>query len=78
MASAVLVWTLSRGATPVPLARWHSLFAVFGALVAWHARVDARVAWHDALKLVNVRAQFHAGRATGRRCPTPMCLRAST
>ena len=52
----MLVWTLSRGATPLPLVVASMLFVVFGILVAWHARVDERVAWHDALRLVNVRA----------------------
>ena len=56
VASALLVWTLSRGATPVPLALALAIYVVFGGLVAWHARVDARVAWHGALRLVNVRA----------------------
>ncbi len=56
VAAAVLVWTLSRGATPLPLVVAFLLFVAFGVLVAWHARVDERVAWHDALRLVNVRA----------------------
>ena len=56
VAAAVLVWTLSRGATPLPLVAAFLLFVVFGILVAWHARVDERVAWHDALRLVNMRA----------------------
>ena len=33
-----------------------ALFAIFGGLVAWHARVDVRVAWHLALENVNLRA----------------------
>jgi hypothetical protein len=56
VAAACLVWTLSRGVTPVPVAIALLIFAVFGGLVAWHARVDERVAWHDALRLVNARA----------------------
>ena len=56
VAAACLVWTLSRGATPLPLWTAFMLFVVFGFLVAWHARVDERVAWHEALRLVNVRA----------------------
>ena len=56
MASAGLLWTLSRGATPVLVVPAVLLFVVFGVLVAWHARVDERVAWHDALRLVNLRA----------------------
>jgi MutS domain V len=56
VAAAVLVWTLSRGATPLPLVVAFLLFVAFGILVAWHARVDERVAWHDALRAVNMRA----------------------
>jgi MutS domain V len=62
VAAAVLVWTLSRGATPVPLAIAVLLFVAFGALVAWHARVDERAAWHEAQRLVNIRAQARRGR----------------
>jgi hypothetical protein len=62
VAAAVLVWTLSRGATPLPLAIASLLFVVFGILVVWHARVDERVAWHDALRLVNVRAMARRAR----------------
>jgi hypothetical protein len=61
-ATAILVWTLSRGATPAPIALAAVLFAVFGAFVAWHARVDARVAWHDALRVVNLRANSRRAR----------------
>ena len=31
------------------------LFVLFGVLVAWHARVEARAAWHDALRIVTLR-----------------------
>jgi hypothetical protein len=55
-AVAVLVWTFSRGASLAPVVVAIAAFVVFGALVAWHARVDDRVAWHEALRLVNVRA----------------------
>jgi hypothetical protein len=54
--AAILVWTISRGVTPWPLWSAGLLFVAFGGLVAWHARVDERVAWHGALKLVNERA----------------------
>ena len=56
IASACLLWTLSRGATPALVVSAVLLYAVFGVLVAWHARVDERVAWHDALRIVNLRA----------------------
>jgi hypothetical protein len=38
------------------------VFAVFGGLVVWHARVDARVAWFDALRLVTLRAMSRRAR----------------
>jgi hypothetical protein len=53
LAAAVLIWTFSRGVTPGPFIAAAALFAVFGGLVAWHARVEARAAWHDAHRLVN-------------------------
>jgi hypothetical protein len=55
VAAAVLVWALSRGVTSFPLWTAFLLFVAFGFLVVWHARVDERVAWHGALKLVNMR-----------------------
>jgi hypothetical protein len=56
LAAALLVWTLSRGVTPPPVIASAILFAIFGALVVWHARVEERMARHEALRLVNVRA----------------------
>jgi hypothetical protein len=56
-AVAFLVWTVgTRQADPVRLSVSAALFTVFAVLVAWHARVEARVAWHDALHSVNHRA----------------------
>ncbi len=55
-ATALLIWTLSRTATPFPLVVAAALYAAFGALVVWHARVEARAEWQDALRLVNERA----------------------
>jgi hypothetical protein len=55
-AAGCLVWTLSRGATPLLLGTSAALFLVFGVLVAWQARVEERIARHDALRLVNTRA----------------------
>jgi hypothetical protein len=54
-AAGLLGWTISRGATPLLLGISVALFAVFGMLVVWHARVDERVTRHDALQLVNTR-----------------------
>ena len=62
VAAAIMVWTLSREVTPLPLAVASLLFVAFGCLVAWHARVDERVAWHEALRRVNVRAMARRAR----------------
>jgi len=53
-AVACLIWTLTRGADPVRLTVAALLFLVFGVLVFWHARVEERAAWHDALRTVNL------------------------
>ena len=55
-ALSCLVWTLERGADPVWLTVAGLLFAVFGVLVVWHARVEDRAAWHDALRVACERA----------------------
>jgi hypothetical protein len=62
-AGGLLIWTLSRGATPVPLAIVGASFLLFGLLVAWHARVEERMTRHDALRLVNTRALARIARA---------------
>ena len=54
-AAGCLVWTLARGADPVRLTIAAGLFVVFGVLVFWHARVEDRAAWHDALRAVSLR-----------------------
>jgi Flp pilus assembly protein TadB len=51
-----LIWTLARGADPVRVTIALALFVVFGALVFWHARVEGRAAWHQALRTVSLRA----------------------
>jgi ABC-type multidrug transport system fused ATPase/permease subunit len=55
-AAALLVWSLGGRATPALLMASAGLFGIFGALVVWHARVDERVEWYDALQTVNERA----------------------
>ncbi len=55
-AVSILIWTLTRDADPLRLFVAATLFVMFGILVAWHARVEDRAAWHDALRLVNIRA----------------------
>jgi hypothetical protein len=61
-AAGCLVWTLVRGADPVRLTIAIGLFVVFGALVFWHARVEERAAWHDALRTVSLRGSARIGR----------------
>jgi hypothetical protein len=61
-AATCLVWTLSRGATPLGLLSAAALFLVFGALVVRHARIEDRVAWYDALVLVNLRGAARVAR----------------
>jgi hypothetical protein len=61
-AAGCLVWTLTRGADPVRLTIAGGLFVVFGVLVFWHARVEDRVAWHDALRTVNLRGSARVDR----------------
>jgi hypothetical protein len=47
---AILIWTLSHHATPQAFALSGALFVVFGGLVFWHAKVEERAAWFDALR----------------------------
>ena len=54
-AAACALWAATRGGPPFAAAAG-VLFVAFTALVVWHARVEARAAWFDALRLVNVRA----------------------
>lgn len=62
-AAALLIWTLATGADPLRLALAAVLFFVFGVLVFWHARVEERAAWHDALRTACVHgAARHARR----------------
>ena len=46
-----------------------TLIAVFAVLVVWHARVEERVDWHDALYAVNQFAMARIGRAWDRLAP---------
>jgi hypothetical protein len=45
------------------------LLVIFVLLVVWHARVEQRLAWHDALRTVNVHALARIGRAWDRLPP---------
>ena len=61
-ALALLLLGLSRHGAPWAIGAAAALFAAFAALVVWHARVEERMAWHDALRLVNVRAAARLSR----------------
>ena len=61
-AATCLIWTLSAGVTPLLLSIAVLLFVLFGVLVVWHARVEDRAAWDDALRLANVRAHARVER----------------
>jgi hypothetical protein len=50
-AAGLLIWTLASGADPLRLTISVVLFFIFGVLVFWHARVEERAAWHDALRI---------------------------
>jgi hypothetical protein len=54
--AASLIWALSRDVTSATLILPAIAFVVFGILVVRHARIEERIAWHDANRLVNVRA----------------------
>jgi ABC-type multidrug transport system fused ATPase/permease subunit len=60
--AGILVWSLWRGATPSPIAVSALFFVVFGIAVGWHARVEERIARHDAMRLVNLRALARGAR----------------
>jgi MutS domain V len=47
-----LIWAFADAA-PWRFALAVVLLGVFATLVVWHARVEGRVRWHDALRLVN-------------------------
>ena len=50
-----LVWCAARRGGYAGYSVDAVLFLVFGILVAWHARVEERVAWHAALRTVALR-----------------------
>ena len=54
-AAALIVWMLAEGFAWPPSVVAVVLLIAFGALVVWHARVEDRVAWQDALRRINIR-----------------------
>ena len=55
VAIAGLIWILAQKSGPAWFMADVALFVGFGVLVAWHARVEDRVAWHAALRVVALR-----------------------
>ena len=51
-----VIWTIAHRGGSGWLLLDAALVIVFGVLVAWHARVEDRAAWHDALQIVSLRA----------------------
>ncbi|MGH9374224.1 MAG: MutS family DNA mismatch repair protein, partial [Vicinamibacterales bacterium] len=64
-----LIWALARHVPVVPLVAGILLLLAFGVLVVWHARVDERGVWFDALRIVNLHALARIGRAWDRLPP---------
>jgi hypothetical protein len=52
--AALIVWGVSRGLPAIGWIGAAALLGAFAALVVWHARVDERVAWFDALHTINL------------------------
>ena len=61
--AASLAWAATRDASVLPLAIGIALLLVFAGLVVWHARVEDRAAWLDALHTVNRHALARIARA---------------
>jgi hypothetical protein len=57
-----VIWTIVHRGGAGWLALDAVLVIIFGALVAWHARVEDRVAWHHALQTVSLRSAARVGR----------------
>jgi ABC-type multidrug transport system fused ATPase/permease subunit len=53
---AALIWLWSQGAGIVPIGSALGAFILFAMFVVLHARVDERMARHEALRVVNTRA----------------------
>ena len=68
-AIALLVLAGARTFSPAALTAGLVLLLVFLVLIVWHARVEQRVEWHDALRTVNLHALARIGRAWDRLPP---------
>src|SRR4030095_4421854 len=54
--AACAAWALTRGPLGPFLVAAAVFLVIFAVLVVWHARVEDRIAWLDALSLVNQHA----------------------
>ena len=68
-AIALLVIAGARTFSAAALIAGLVLLLIFLVLVVWHAKVDQRVDWHDALRTVNLHALARIGRAWDRLPP---------
>ena len=68
-AVALFVLAGARTFSPAALIAALVLLLIFLVLVVWHARVEQRVAWHDALRTVNLHALARVARAWDRLPP---------
>ncbi len=66
---ALLVIAGARTFSAAALIAGLVLLLIFLVLVVWHAKVEQRVAWHDALRTVNLHALARIGRAWDRLPP---------
>lgn len=73
-----LVWALSSGMPPALVTAGVVLLAAFAVLVVWHARVEARAAWYEALHHVNLEAIARIRRAWDRLPPAALPGEASS
>src|SRR5918992_1272612 len=67
--AALIVFALARDIPVVPLIAGIILLIVFGILVVWHARVEERAMWCDALYAVNQSSLARWARAWDRLPP---------
>ncbi len=59
---ALVIWGLTHAGAGLTLSSGSCLLAAFAVLVGYHARIEERVAWHEALRVANVRALARAER----------------
>jgi hypothetical protein len=64
--AALVLWSLTPEKHWAVLAAGLCLLAAFAVLVVWHARVDERVEWYEALRIVNLHGLARISRAWDR------------